>query len=518
MPNPLAKSDVFSVAMSRDVHRQAEDHLLRYVRAGERQENLCFALWRPSVGKGRTTALVHRLVLPQQDEIELAGNVSFAAPYLDRASRIAAQEESGLVLMHNHFGPGWQDMSADDLETEASRSAFTTTATGLPLVGLTLGTDGAWSGRFWLPTAPKRYSRHWCRNVRVVGPRLRSTFHPQLASPPAGRDELLRTISAWGAENQAALARTHVGVVGLGSVGRLVLESLARMGVERVTLIDFDRIERVNLDRLLGAFPEDIGRMKVDAARDGFLRAATAGHPLADAVTFAVTEPDGFAAALDCDVLFSCVDRPWGRQVLNHLAYAHLIPVVDGGILIRTANGRFKSANWSVQTVGPDRCCLQCSKRFEPGLVDAERRGLLDDPSYIDGIPEDERAAASQNVFPFSMCVAGHEIVQFVALVTALLDRPDLGEQRYHYNLGEMKVEERECEAGCLYADRIATGDALFPRATMTGVYGKAEESRKAVVAEPATSDAPRPWYRRLSDRVTGFYKSRRGDRVEKRG
>ena len=127
---------------------------------------------------------------------------------------------------------------------------------------------------------------------------------------------------------------------------------------------------------------------------------------------------------------------------------------------------------------------------------------MLDDPSYIEGIPDEERAEASQNVFPFSMCIAGHEIVQFVALVTALLDRPDFGEQRYHYNLGEMKVEEQDCEASCMYAARVATGDGLFPRETMTGPYGKAERSRQVSLADAAPPAATTPLYRRGIDRI----------------
>ncbi len=499
----LAKFNEFSVALPGKVHGTALDHLLKYQRMGHRQENLCFALWRPSAGSTRFTALVHDLVLPLPHELQLNGNVAFGGEYLNRASRIAADAKSGLVLMHNHFTPGWQGMSPDDLSTERERSPFALSSTGLPLCGMTLGIDGAWSARFWPRTGPKRYERLWCRNVRIVGVQISATFHPELAPVPAGREELLRTISAWGEKHQATLSRTRVGVVGLGSVGRLVLESLARMGIKRVVLIDFDIIERVNLDRLLGAYPEDARDMvlKVESAKQGFLCAATALNAEAISAPYAVTEPAGFCAALDCDVLFSCVDRPWGRQVLNHIAYAHLIPVVDGGILIRSPGGRFKGANWSVRTAGPGRCCLKCCGQFDPGLVDTERKGLLDDPIYFEQLPLAERGEASQNIFPFSMCTAGHEMVQFVALVAGLLDRPDLGEQRYHYNIAEMKSGEFRCDAGCSYADRIATGEDMYPRDTMLGLHPKAEEIRRILKGRIAQPKAVRrgPWSRMKS-------------------
>ena len=49
-----------SVALSSTLDHEARAHLLR----ADRQEDLCFALWYPSQGRDRFSALVQRLILP----------------------------------------------------------------------------------------------------------------------------------------------------------------------------------------------------------------------------------------------------------------------------------------------------------------------------------------------------------------------------------------------------------------------------------------------------------------------
>lgn len=176
------------------------------------------------------------------------------------------------------------------------------------------------------------------------------------------------------------------------------------MGIQHVRLVDFDVIERLNLDRVLHARSRDVldGVAKVELARRAMLAGATAAEPGIDPLEWSVVEKEGFRVTLDCDVLFSRVDRPWPRAALNLIAYAHLIPVVDGGIVVsRTTSGQMRGADWRAHIAAPGRPCLECPGQYNPGLVQMEREGRLDDPTYI------ERLAENDPLRPVSWSQAG---------------------------------------------------------------------------------------------------------------
>lgn len=238
---------------------------------------MCFALWHPSRGRSRTTALIYRLVLPRDSERNVHGNASFQPAFFERALTEAAAEGAGLALMHSHpHSKGWQGMSHDDVNAEQGNAGAVFGATKGPFVGLTLGGDRGWSGRFWLRTAPRIWTRQNCATVRVSGDRLSVCYMDELAPAPEANDEQVRTVSAWGEEAQRDLTRLRIGLVGAGSVGGLVGDALARTGFEDVMLIDFDHIERPNLDRLAYATRRDIGQLKVKVMADHLAARATA--------------------------------------------------------------------------------------------------------------------------------------------------------------------------------------------------------------------------------------------------
>jgi hypothetical protein len=354
-------------------------------------------------------------------------------------------------------------MSQDDVNTERRQSPAIKATTNLPLVGMTLGTDGAWSARFWIKTAPKTYERRWCESVRVIGKNgLDATFNDHLRPPPGFRTELTRTISAWGESAQQKISRLRFGVVGVGSVGAIVAECLARIGVQHIKLIDYDRVELHNLDRLLHAGADDAStrRLKVDLIGEALQRGATATTPVIERHPLSVTEVDGFRQATDCDILFSCVDRPWPRHVLNYIAYGYLIPVIDGGILVRMQNGRLRQASWRSHAVYPGKRCLQCLGQYDADLVNVERRGDLDDPTYIENLPVDHSLRRNENVFPFSTHLASSLIMHALHSALNPVGISDVGEQIYHFVDGTLDYAlGRTCYEGCYFPTIVTKGD-----------------------------------------------------------
>ena len=454
----------FEVVFTSEADLTSSEHLLRHYGRNTRQEDLCFALWRPSSGQVRRTALIDEIILPRKGERNLHGNASFEPDYLARVINIARTQKAGLAFMHSHPSPGWQDMSYADIEAERDVLAYPAGATGLPLVGLTIGTDGYWSARFWERDG-REMRRHWCEKVRIVGPQsYKIYFNDDITPPPLRKDILRRTFDTWGRELQNTISRLKVGIVGLGSVGCIVAEAMARIGITQVTLIDPDTVEEHNLDRLLYGTVQDIGKLKVNLAAQAIRRNATAENIHITELPLSVHNSTAYNAALDCDVLFSCVDRPVPRDALNYIAHAHLIPVIDGGIAVETdrQKDRLFSAHWRAHIVTPYHQCLRCSKQYNSSMVVMELDGSLDDPSYVSNLPP-EKQVGNQNVFPFSLGVAGMEVNLMLRYLLAADWWPLVRQQDYQFVTAETRIINDECHPHCSFRQRRARGDEENP-------------------------------------------------------
>ena len=153
------------------------------------------------------------------------------------------------------------------------------------------------------------------------------------------------------------------------------------------------------------------------------------------------------------------------------------IPVIDGGISVRcNRHGKLAAADWKAHTATVGRPCLQCLGQYDPGLVQMEREGRLDDPSYIEGLPKGHTLKARENVFAFSMACASDQVLQMLALTLAPLGQSNPGAQLYHF-VGNITEEPAygACHAECQFQQITALGDSCGIEAT--GVRKRVEES-----------------------------------------
>lgn len=203
-------------------------------------------------------------------------------------------------------------------------------------------------------------------------------------------------------------------------------------------------------------------------------------------------------AALDCDVLSSCVDRPWPRFALNLIAYAHLIPVVDGGIRIEvTRQQRLKAADLRAHVAAPGRPCLLCLGQYDPALVSDERAGLLDDPKYIQGLSVSHPLRRGENVFAFSTATAAYELLQMLMMVVAPMGIASPGAQFYHFVPGLLDQPLFEpCTHTCAFPSLVARGD--HSGFSACGRHERAE----AIRLERQKAQEALPWRIRVAGRA----------------
>ena len=456
----IFKENNFSTAIEESLN----DNLSQFLLRDDGQEDLIFALWTPSYGNKRVTAIINEIVFPNENDRNVHGNVSYNYQYLLKVCRLALKKGKGVALLHSHLGPGWQNMSYDDIATEQKTFVNAFSTTNLPLVGLTLGTDGYWSSRIWYYNKRNKITKKWAVSVRVIGLKFKIYFNDKLLPPQKSNNKTIRTKNVWGEKANKDITRLKIGIVGLGSVGSVVVEMLARMGITKFALIDYDFVEEHNLDRLCGVYKKDIGKRKIDVIKNHIKKSSTADKVDIEICKLSLIKKKAYMSALDCDIIFCCVDKPLGRYLLNHIAYSHLIPVINGGILIEFDDERnLNFADWTVHTITPGRPCLKCLNAYQTSDVELERQGKLEDPNYMINLPDNHRLKSKQNISPFSFNLASFEVIHFMALVADIVEPEYYGEQKYRFKHGHLsKNNDIKYETKCDFSNNIGVADSIF--------------------------------------------------------
>lgn len=137
--------------------------------------------------------------------------------------------------------------------------------------------------------------------------------------------------SSW--EMQQKLNQATVTVIGIGTLGSGVLFNLAGLGVGKVRLVDFDVVEWSNLNRQLLYNEGDIGRSKMDAARE-FIRRFHSGIALECIHGEIGSAEDAEKAIAGSNLVILSADQPHLllERWVNRACVKQGIPFLGGGI------------------------------------------------------------------------------------------------------------------------------------------------------------------------------------------
>jgi adenylyltransferase/sulfurtransferase len=135
-----------------------------------------------------------------------------------------------------------------------------------------------------------------------------------------------------GSRGQRKLLDSKVLIVGAGGLGSPVSIYLTLAGVGTIGLVDFDVVDVTNLQRQILHHNDDVGRRKVESARDTLLsynpdlRVVAHEEP--------ITSDNAMEIMAGYDVIVNGADNFPARYLVNDAAYLSGKPLVDGSILL----------------------------------------------------------------------------------------------------------------------------------------------------------------------------------------
>ncbi|MDX2095438.1 MAG: HesA/MoeB/ThiF family protein [Alphaproteobacteria bacterium] len=224
-----------------------------------------------------------------------------------------------------------------------------------------------------------------------------------------------------GEAGQEALLKARVLVIGAGGLGSALISYLAAAGVGTLGIIDPDRVERSNLARQIIHETGDIGRLKVESARD---RVAEL-NPEINVICYpeALTAENADALVSGYDIVADGCDNFTTRFAVNRACVARGTPLVSAAI-----------AGWQGQVMSilpastPQAGCYQC-------FVSPDA-------------PEANTCRDSGIIGPLAGILGS---MQALEMLNILLGRPALAHHIAFYDAKRMtqRLSERVADAAC---------------------------------------------------------------------
>ena len=134
----------------------------------------------------------------------------------------------------------------------------------------------------------------------------------------------------FGEEGQEKIRKARVFVAGTGGLGSPISTYLAVAGVGKIIIADFDIVDPSNLNRQFLHHERDIGRDKVESAKEKLL--SMNPEIKVDTIKEKITDENISSIIPPCDLIIDALDNFDTRHVLNKLAVERKISFIHGAV------------------------------------------------------------------------------------------------------------------------------------------------------------------------------------------
>lgn len=408
----------------------------------ENTEGAAYLLCGESKTDGERRLLV-RSVIPVAPEHYLARRQDFlslsSASYA-RVTKIAQREDLSIVFAHSHPG-GLLEYSPQDDREEAKLQDFFLSRAPCRLHGSLVLTDDGIIGRVFdhefIPL----------RRIRIMGHRF--VFHDRVRDHVQNLRFFDRQVRAFGSEAQTLLQSLHIGVVGAGGTGSAVIEQLARLGVGTLSIFDGDRFDASNVNRVYGSHISDIGKAKVQIAKENVERIGL-GTKIA-VYDEHITRETIAAKLRDCDIIFGCTDKEIPRSILIQMALRYLIPVIDMGVAIKSAESVISDVVGRVTTLMPGEACLFCRQRITAERIRLESLSEGERESLVEEGYAPELEMPNPAVVPFTSAIASLAVTELLHRLTGFMgSERTSSEVLCFFDQARLRTNQTQPQNGCL--------------------------------------------------------------------
>src|SRR5574341_956050 len=312
------------LVMPYSVAKRAKDHLLK-----DHDEHFAFFL-AGIAREGNQVNFLVKDVLPMLDEdldFSYQSESQLKLETLLRLVNTAREMKLTLIEAHSHpfTNTNVQFSSVDTNGFKEFVPYMVDSLSGLPYAATVWGKESI-DALYWLEaTRPIPIDE-----VCIVGQNI---SHMQTTSGKKIKNQTItmesrfaRNVQAIGKEGQQRINNTQVAVAGFGGLGSALTQELAYLGVGDFVIIDSDIVEENNLNRLVGARPDDVGKLKIDIAKHMIYSIAGKRSITINTLPLDIRHHEAIEALKQVDVIFGCVDNDGARLILNEIALAYNIP------------------------------------------------------------------------------------------------------------------------------------------------------------------------------------------------